>query len=240
MERKVNIKAKDGHIIYGVLNSKRKSNKLVIFIHGLGGNPHESIFSNGMKYFTDKGLSTYRFAFYSWKRGANTLSKTTVASQAEYLNSVIKHFKKSFKKIYLVGHSLGGPTIMAADAKGISAIVFWDSSYDLRALKEEARYNKKIDAYIANWGIEILIGKKMYQEFCKAPQPPQQVMGKIHAPVKFISAGKGPLTNGHKLLFKSTNEPKRHVIIEDAGHNFFEEGTEQKLFRETYSWINRF
>lgn len=240
MEKAVNIKAKDGHIIYGTLNSKRKSNNLVIFIHGLGGNPHESIFSNGMKYFTERGFSTYRFALYSWEKGANTLSKMTVASQSEYLNSVIKHFKKSFKKIHLVGHSLGGPTIMGADTKGISSIVFWDSSYDLRVLKEEARYNKRMDAYIANWGIELLIGKKMYREFCNAPQHPQLVMDKIHAPVKFISAGKGVLKNGHKLLFKYAKEPKGLVVINGADHNFFEEGKEQELFKETYSWIKRF
>lgn len=43
-----------------------------------------------------------------------------------------------------------------------------------------------------------------------------------------------------KELFKNANEPKAIVVITNATHCFDEDGAEEELFEETYSWIKRY
>ena len=59
----------------------------------------------------------------------------------------------------------------------------------------------------------------------------------MHLPIKVIVAGSGIMLNEGKKLFQSANEPKAIAIIPNATHCFDEDGAEENLFQETYSWL---
>src|ERR1700722_5022683 len=112
MEKSIKLKASKKINIIGILNSKKKSDKLVIFCHGLTGSMYESKSMQGVKLFTSKGYDTFRIDFYgdAWQSG-RTLLHSTISTHVLDLNTVLDHFKNKYKKIYLVGHSLGGSVI---------------------------------------------------------------------------------------------------------------------------------
>lgn len=99
MEKSIKIKTGDGHYIYGTLNtSKSKSDRLIIFVHGLDGHKNEHIYYNSVDFFNKKGFSTFRFDFYSGENKSRNLSKTTISTQVKDLDVIRKYFSGKFKK----------------------------------------------------------------------------------------------------------------------------------------------
>src|SRR3989344_4946293 len=240
MQKNITIKTEDNHLIYGILNSRKKSNKLIIFVHGLTGNKNEHIFFNGSKFFAENGFDTFRFDLYTWKDKGRKLSECTLKIHTIDTNTVVKHFKKKYRKIFLVGHSYGGLTILQSDVSGVSGLVLWDSaSLTNVSWISEKNYNKHLDAYIMKWGNEFVIGKEMFEETRKFPKP-GELMKRINVPIKIICAGKASLVDDGKLFFKYAKNPKEFSIIKGAGHTFSEEGSEEELFAETLKFVDKY
>ena len=62
MEKEIKIKTNDKHFIYGVLNTpNKKTEKLIIFVHGLSGHKNEHIFYNAKNFFVKKGYAVFKF-----------------------------------------------------------------------------------------------------------------------------------------------------------------------------------
>ena len=236
MEPQLKIKTPDKHIIYGTFRpARRKSSALLIFVHGLHGHQNGHIFYNGARYFSERGVNTFRFDLYTGEKGGRVLTKCGISTHAKDLDTVVKHFRKKYKKIFVAGHSLGAPTIFYSDTGKVDGIIFWDGS---RPYSWRLKYIKSINAYLAKSGTEYLVGKKMYEE--RKNFPAKESLKKINKPIKIIVAGKGQLIQTGKQYFKYANKPKEFAIIKGATHNFNEEGTAEKLFQETYSFIRRF
>jgi len=241
MEKKIKIKTKDDHLIYGTLNTPTKaSSKLIIFVHGLTGDQDEHIFYNAAKFFPKKEFVTFRFDLYSGEKKGRSLSKTTIKIHAKDLDKVVDYFRNKFKKIFVVGHSMGGPTILLSKTKEMNGIILWDPSYDLaKDLARICKYNKCLNVYILNWGTEFIIGKRMYNEWRSFPDP-RVLLQEIKAPIKIICAGKNFLVSGGRQYFKHANSPKAFIVIKNAGHTFDEVGAEEKLFSETLEWVKKY
>lgn len=244
MERSIKIKTKDNHIIYGTLNiPTRKSNNLIIFVHGLASNQNSHIFYNGARFFSKQGFATFRFDLYSWLPKGRKISNCTISAHVRDLDQVTGHFAGAFDKIYLVGHSLGGVTVLSSDTSRARAIVLWDASCNLGkgliSVGKYYRYNKCLDKYVAKLGIEVIIGKAMYKEWQNFPTP-KSIMPRVYAPVKIIVAEKGVLMEGGRAYFKYTDNPKEFTVIKGATHRFDEEGVEYKLFQETLKWFKKY
>jgi len=241
MEKPIKIKTSDKHIIDGTLTkSERHSNALLIFVHGLTGYPNEHQFFNGARYFSRRGFNVFRFYLYSGSEKGRLLTSCTISTHARDLNTVVRYFRKKFKKIFVVGHSLGGPTILLSDTSLVDGIVLWDSAeprskWDRKYFK----YNKCLDAYIINWGTECIMGKKMYEERMKLPTH-KELIQRIHTPIKVIVAEKGILQKAGREYFKYAHKPKEFAIIKNAGHTFDEEGVEEELFKETYNFLRKY
>ncbi len=242
MEKNFKLQTSDGHLIHGYLNYKgRKPQKALIFVHGLTGHPNEHIFYNGMKHFVSKGFAVFRFALYTNALRGRRLNQCTLKIHAKDLNRVISYAKRhKMKEIFVVGHSLGGPTILLSDTSLISGIVLWDPTYDPKALIHDcSTYDKRIRSYVIDWGVKHLWGEKMCKEMM-AMSDCGDLLSQIDVPTKIIAAGAGVLVNGAKKYYASANKPKSLSLIAGAGHCFDEEGTEKKLFSETYRWVKKF
>ena len=239
MERNISLKTKDGHLIYGTLRYPRgKITTMVIFVHGLTGHKNEHLFYNGARFFEQKRIATFRFDLYSGEKKGRKLAKSTIHIHAQDLDVVVSHFRKKYKKIFVVGHSLGGPVILLSKTAYFDSVVFWDATYDLAWLAKECRYNKCLDTYILQWGTEYLIGKKMVKERL-AFLNSDLLVKKITKPIKIICAGKGVLIQGGKRYYQHANSPKEFHIIKGAGHTFDEDGIEEILFDETLKWVKK-
>ena len=157
MELKV--RTKDKYVIHGTIDMpKKKTDTCIVFIHGLMGYMNESKFLGAKEYFTKKGIATARFSLYTTKEDSRKLGKSTVATHVSDSESVIKEVSKHFKKIYVVGHSLGGPVACLVNKKNVRAIILWDPTLrQASSLDKKLKYIKQLDSYIISWGYDFLM-----------------------------------------------------------------------------------
>lgn len=244
MEKQIKLKTDDGYVIYGVLSSgTRASDHLIVFVHGLTGHKNEHIFYNAARFFPKKGFDVFRFDLYSGEKGGRSLVDCNIRTHASDLNVVLKNFGKKYIHISVVGHSLGGPTVVCADTSLMQSIVLWEPS-NMRGLDEieedlerPLRFVKELDAHVFEWGVSFLLGSKMAKDF--GTLKPEQYMKKINKPVKIICAEDGNVKGGKKYL-QHAHDPKDLTVIPKAGHAFDEEDAEGELFDQTLKWLEKY
>lgn len=241
MEKNLKIKTPDKHTIYGILRvPAKKSSTLVVFVHGLVGYANEHIFYNGARFLAKRGVSSFRFDLYTDAPGGRKLHECGISTHAKDLNTVLKYFRKKYKTIFVVGHSLGGPTILMSNLALLDGIIFWDGTSSLKGrLRKDFSYSKKLGKYLITWGVQHTMSTKMHREWSDFPVP-SQATRKVTKPFKVVAAGKGILVKAGKEYFKHAKGPKEFAIIEGAYHNFDEDGVEEKLFAETFSFIKKY
>lgn len=213
---------------------------VVVFVHGLTGHMDEQIFYNGARYFHERGISSLRFNLYDWSQDARKLTECTLTIHSHDLNVVTDYLRKQgAKRIFVVGHSYGGPTILLADSKKFNAVVLWDPSHgDVFDEEDEVKYVKELDGYYVIWGAGFIIGSKMRN--LEKELKWDTLTAQITTPLKVISAGKGVLVKQGKKYVELAQGPKEHAVIAQAEHNFNEEGVAEQLFDETISWFKKY
>lgn len=244
MEKEIKIRISKRKYIYGKLRGLL-THPLVIFVHGLAGDMDEHIFFNGARYFEKHGFSCFRFNLYRHDKDARKMGNCTIKTHSHDLDLVIKYFrKKGVKKVFIVGHSYGGPTILLSKNKDYDGIVLWDPSYNLRELFTKTEYIriKEFNDYVVTWGYGIIVGRKMVEEARKITgRQSEQMIQNIHTPIKIICAEKKKIMlKGGKRYYAAANKPKSFIVIKNATHCFDEDGVEEKLFSQTLSWFKKY
>ncbi len=218
---------------------RRKS----FFVHGLTGHRNEHQFFNAAAYFSKKGFNVFRFDLYCEGKKARNFFDASLSIHGSDTRTVYDYFRKrGFTKIFLVGHSYGGPSILLSKSPA-TAVVWWDPSFDVARIyrQKEVWKDPSSGMRFIDWGIPMRVSDSYIKDAKKlTPQKALHLVEEWNVPLKIISAGKGVLVAGAKKYLSRVRVAKEHVIIPDAGHNFNEEGTEQKLFHETLSWIRNF
>jgi len=102
MEKYHTLPTPDGFEIKGILNSKEKSEKLIIFVHGLTGSMNEAHYYAAKEYFTQRGYDVFRFNLYTDGEKTRKLKNTTIANHGEDITTVLKFFENNYTEIYLV------------------------------------------------------------------------------------------------------------------------------------------
>lgn len=224
---KLNIYAKQ----YGTLDQS-----VVIFVHGLAGHMDEHLFYNGARFFHQHSYSSFRFNLYDSMADGRDLVDTTLQTHAHDLNLVGDFIQKQgAKKLFVIGHSYGGPTILMAEHGRFDAIVFWDASYDYRF--QESKSIAGSTLRYMDWGVCPLIGDDMYQEAQKIDT--KSLINNLTTPLKVITAEKSYYKE-RILNYELAKMPKAYHMIKGAGHTFSEEGAAEELFEESLQWIKKF
>jgi alpha/beta superfamily hydrolase len=237
MEKEIKIKTKDKHLIYGTLNTidGKRSNKLIILVHGLTGHRNSHVLHNAAKYFLKRGYNTFRYDHYSDEIGGRKLSAMRLFSESEDLNEIIKYFNEY--KLFLIGHSLGGPIIINADNKKTKAIVLWEPSLNVfKNFKKYVRYEPKIKKYIIIGRTEVIMSKEYFEDIRTITE---NMIKNISAPVRIIFAGKGILQKNWKPHLNKIKIDHDYKIIKNADHSFNQLDVGEKLLEYTYEWIKR-
>ena len=241
MEKEIKISISKTKYIYGRLRGPL-TKPLIIFVHGLTGHMDEHIFYNGARYFEKHNFSSFRFNLYQNDKDARKLDQCNLKTHVHDLNLVVKYFlEKEVKKIFVVGHSYGGPTILLSNNENYQAIVLWDPSYNPKRVFTKAKYVKELNKYILKWSYGFVIGKKMFVEAKKiSEKESEQIIKNVFKPIKIICAGKEKRVALAKKYYSAANQPKDFVVIKNAGHCFNENGTEDELFKQTLSWFKKY
>lgn len=145
LNKKIKIPTKDGYFIYGTITSKQNDNKnLLIFVHGMSDNQNNPLFKEASIFFYDKDYNIFRFNLYGKEKLARKASQTLLSTQIKDLNIVISNFKKQYKNIYLIGHSLGGYLVLTVKKNYIKNRILWDPSMEPCKIPFPKSFNKKI------------------------------------------------------------------------------------------------
>ena len=244
MEKELDIQISKKFKVHGRFGGSL-AQPLVIIVHGLPCSIMEGLYIDACRYFQKSGFATYRFNLYGWQNGSRQLISSTLATHAADLDAVVRYFRKrGVKKIYVAGHSFGGPTILLSHDQDFNAAVLWDPSYDISFAKKKygfsgGQYVKKLNGYFMKWGANTVIGKKMADEVDALKW--DELAKNFYCPLKLIAAGQGILVRGVKRYFKTANLPKDLLVIEGATHYFDEtDKIREQLFQASQDWFERF
>lgn len=239
-ETKFTLPTLDGRTIYGVKSGK-PNGPAVVMVHGYSGHMYEYPF----KYFaklTETEFCTYRFNLYDGQTGGRRAIDCTFQTHADDLNTLINSIKPKHEKIFLVGHSFGGPSIMVANPENISAVSLWDPSYDVAKSQQDfaEAYSKLGDYYMLTWGDSYLMGQAMYNASSQLDAAACANLAKAAKfPVQVIHAGAGYFVDkGHS--YDSFGHPQnRRDVVQDAGHCFVENDTATIVASLTTQWFKQ-
>lgn len=233
--------APDGATIYGVANSSGQADTAVFIVHGLTGHMYEYQHKRAADHFAPR-FDVYRFNLYDGREGARALVDCTIATHAADLQTVLARFAGRYRRVFLIGHSYGGPTIMRANPGGITAVSLWDPSYDLRGVQEQFKKSYVADGayYQVNWGTSYLIGRAMFEEAARMDAALcERLAREFSAPVQVVLAGEGHYA-GKPHSYDSFNARNRRDIVYGTQHCFYEGASCDELLEKTARWFESF
>lgn len=244
MEKKIKVKVSEKNYIYGRLSGE-SCQPLFVIVHGLPGSMDEDFYLNATRWFAKQGYATFRFNLYGAENGTRQLMESTLKTHAFDIDAIVRYFrKKKFQKIFIAGHSYGGPSILLSNKQEFDGAVLWDPSYKISFTKTPhgtppVKYIKSIKGYIMDWGINFVIGKAMADEANTLNW--ENLTKNFHVPLKIISAGDSPLVRGAKHYFKTANSPKDLEIIKNATHYFNDsEAMRENVYEISDEWFKKF
>ncbi len=250
MEDYWEIESGDGFTIHGILDhaagDQATPEKAVIIIHGLTGNPHEYIHESAADFFTEKGYDVIRPYLYGGENG-RALVDCTLETHAQDVNTIVNNIRGKYKKLFLVGHSYGGPTVMIAKPNGITAVSLWDPSFNMPALWEMSPPKEILGLYVARFGgVDHLLGEAMIEEGRTrfGEKECLKISGEFTAPVQVIGADESDEADLYaqcSLSWHSGYEGKKECIkVAGADHIFVRGESCDKLLNATLKWFEQF
>lgn len=219
-----------------------KSEAAIIFVHGLTGHSSEHLFYNAARFFPEKGVDAIRFDLYPGGLEGRLLPECSITTHVGDMNLVLEHFRPKYKKIYLVGHSLGAVTVLSGKVQLADAILLWapagsevlfDPTFPIIKLL------KGTELYKTCWAVESVIGKEMAAQMLKFPKSPQAA--KFLTRPTFVGCGdQDVFVEASRNYFKHCpSQPKELVIITGGGHQFNEGDTALELYEECWKFIEK-
>lgn len=167
----------------------------------------------------EKGVTTIRLDSESFYKD-NTLGKTSLHEQNKDLRQVANHFRKRFKKIVFVAHSLGAFSVLISkDISRDDRIILWDPSQHPALIF--ANYKEEISAAFR----------------AELEQLPSitAMLNTTRTPLNFIFAEKGAARIAE--LYAEKMSETNCTFISGADHNFSNEQHLQILVDKTCEFI---
>lgn len=243
MEKELSLKAFDGKQVECVINTaKKKSDTVVVFVHGLTGSPNEHLYFNAAKLFPKKGIDTFRFSLYEYGKKNRNLVDCGISTHGQDIDRVVKYLRPKYKTIAIVGHSLGSPSILSSNIDAVDIVILWEPSHmtpdRAKRIKTTKLNGQKV--FTREGAFDYFMSEKMireWKEFDGTKELP--IIASINKPLLIIGAQKSSLVAGGKKYFKVAQEPKKLVVVDKATHCFDEEGTEEEVLNATLSWVKK-
>lgn len=228
--------------IYGTLSqSENPIGSLVIFAHGLTGNPFEHLHMVARSEMLDHGYDVCQFWFYGFEPDARKLHECTLDIHAKDLQSVISHFKQDYENIFVAGHSYGGLTTLICNSPDLVAVSLWDPSFKPDRSQGLLAEIPEFDGYLYDGHYYGLIGKEMVREAQQiSTQRWEEIAQAFKTPCQLVLADPGKTFIRNDLKDHLTMDLLKIETIQGADHCFLENSTAPVLARQTREWFDRF
>jgi len=229
MKEKIIIENEDQKIIGILHKSDKPSDKLVILVHGFTGDMDgpAGFFIPVAEKLCENGFDVYRFSFRFTTKDWSLFQNMTIRGEVSDLKKIISVMSKKYRKIGIVGESLGAPVSILSYNDKINVIVFWYPVLFLRETSSRKNFltNKKLKELEERGHLihkkyigDVKVGKDYINEIKTLDLIP--FAKKIRCPVLSIHGDKDvhvPLDHSERLM-KILKEPKNLEIIAGANH----------------------
>lgn len=225
--------------------------KAVLIIHGFaGGTYDEEYLSN---YLESNGFDVYTFTLPGHER---TLFKHVTRddwrkSCEDHLNMIIK---AGYKKIYVVGHSMGGvlACYLASKYSEIKKLVLAAPAFKYMTFDEDEfklthalKNSPKLLKYYSKEDIisrAIQFPRSVIKEFMKLVDESQELPLKIKCPILIIHGTEDqivPLKSSKNILEEFTNNNKELMILDNVTHDIFRSDKKDEVNLKVKNFLNR-
>ncbi|MFZ5955572.1 MAG: alpha/beta hydrolase family protein [Nanoarchaeota archaeon] len=217
-----------GNLVRGALENEN-SDKLLILVHGFAGNMNgpQNIFVNLSKKLQEKNYSVLRFNFRGFSPSEMDSRDMTILTASDDLISVIKFAKsKNYKKIGILGESMGGLVCLNCFNQDVNLMIFWYSEFDCKhtydSLFTKGKIKELKEKGFVNYS-DFNVGKKFLQNIKKINL--YNKLPNVNCPVLFLHGDKDEDVPYKQTLkaFKLSNKPKEMHILKNAEHGFEDE-----------------
>jgi esterase/lipase len=246
----------EGGKIIGILHkSEKPTDKIVILVHGFTGDIDgpAGFWKPMAEKLCENGFDVYRFSFRFTTKDWSLFQNMTISGEVSDLKKIISVMDKKYKKIGILGESLGGPISILSYTNKIDVMVLWypvlfinQTPLMKKFLSMEKELEKK--GYITHKKFigEAKVGKGSLDEIRKLDLIP--FVKKIKCPIMLIHGDKDvhvPKYHSEKMM-EFLKGPKKLEIMEGANHCW--RGVDYKLpvpeFQEkasrfTVDWFKR-
>ncbi|MCF7833845.1 MAG: hypothetical protein K9L98_02760 [Candidatus Pacebacteria bacterium] len=239
MEKLVKIKVAKDVYLYGKLKGDF-AKPLFVIVHGLTGDMEEKLIHDAVNFFADNGFATFRLNLYDWRPKARQFIDCDLKTSGFDVDQTVRYFRKlGFQKVFIVGHSFGGPVIFSSKDQNFDAVALWDPSYKFMFNKKIGKYIKELDGYIMPWGLTTVFSKKLIDETNNLKW--DFLAKNFKCPILVAVAGNGTLVKKAFNYYKFNLNQKKFKIIPKATHLFNDSDVVQNsLFKNTLVWFKSF
>ena len=241
-----------GQELKGILHiPKNETNRAIIFAHGFTGYKREVQIVNTARNLTENGFVVLRFDFRGSGESDGLFRNMTISSEISDLEKAIEFMRnKGYKKIGLIGHSLGGTVVILANKKYVSSIVLWAPTLIPKKVFTQLFDNKiktiENEGYApVSWdgkAIEFIVGKPLWEEVKNKFPNIIDVFLSIEIPKTIVYGDedwrwlKLYLPTYLQKVQKPSNNLK---IIKGADHTFSKYEYEKQLIDYTVKWFKK-
>jgi len=238
MEKYINIPTSDWFEIKWILNWKEKSDKLIIFVHGLTWYGWEAHYVCWKDYFIEKWFDVLQFNFYGGGEKNRTLQESTISSHARDLEDIWRYFQKEYNGVYFVAHSLWCPSIirMKNIPENLKKIIFWDPAFDCQWVEKRFTQDGETCIFTSWDGRFMEVSPQMFEERKQNHFEYFKNFTFDAKKINIIFAGWNT-----KVAFKPQTDEMgiSSSIIEWANHGFTQEWKYEELFDKTLEFIEQ-
>lgn len=245
-ESKFELRLADGKKINGILRGNLSDESpVVVMMHGRTGHANQLLQYLAAHHLYEQGITSLRLSMYDFGQAYRSVFDCTLDTHISDFDTVVKHLREQgVKKLFALGHSYGGLTILGSQSN-LEGAVLWDPSHGLiwqdSTPKNPEYPEKKLGEVIictSGPGYLLPATQGAYDE--KLGDTTSWAKDKPY-PMKFILAGAGRLAKYARLYYEAAPEPKAVAEIADAHHQF-EDSDEviEQLLKETATWIKQY
>lgn len=248
----------DGNIV-GKLSKIANPRGLVILVHGFTGSidgPGGTSWKKLSKELNRAGFDTFRFNFRFTSKGWKNFHKMTISGEVKDLNFVLKKFSKKYKKIAVVGESMGGSIAVLSFSKKIKCLVMWYPATDFRKGNWIKRFKSKralrelrekgyATTEKRSTNEEIKVGIKFIQERLKIDL--DKSFRRISSPILVVFSKEDTIVPPKSIIKTFKLIPSKHKRIfgiSGTDHAWWKPGRRERNFgaeetaiKKTVSWI---
>jgi pimeloyl-ACP methyl ester carboxylesterase len=238
----IKLAAPDGKFIYGdLIKASKPNSSLIIYAHGMTSTRADYIYLNSARLFARKGYDSLRFSFYSWEEGARCLTQCNIQTHRRDLETVIKKFRNKYERIYLIGHSWGGLTIMHGAWPSVAAISLWDPSYAPKQYWPNFIGHIKGIALLQGGTDTVLSPLMLKQALALDFEACRKLSTRFAQPLQVLHAKKnGMLYKFGESYHTSAKGPTDYHLLAEADHSFQAEAAQTKAVEMTDKWFRKF